>query len=321
VTGVCFLPYLDVGETHGTFVRTLDDARMYSADWRAYLASPARAHRWLLDWIEVWNEVLFPGFLTVGLAGVGLAAVGLRGRARTGRPAKSTDPAGRHGQAVALYTLIGVLACWVSLGPSGGLYTVLFDVIPGFGMLRAPARFGIVVALSLAVLAGVGVTRLARGRRAGWVATGLVLAALAELAAVPYPHYDAPQFPAAYQMLARLPAGPVAEFPFFKERLDFPRHSYYLVGSTLHWRPLVNGYSDLIPQDFRNMVDDLAAFPTRRALDILERHQTRYVVLHRQFYGEEEWAALADRVRRFDAVLQPVFWDDDAWLFEIIDQP
>ncbi len=321
VTGVCFLPYLDVGETHGTFVRTLDDARMYSADWRAYLASPARAHRWLLDWIEVWNEVLFPGFLTLGLAGVGLAAVRLPGRAGTSRPAGSTDPAGRHGHAVVLYTLIGGLACWASFGPSAGLYTVLFDVVPGFGMLRAPGRFGIVVALSLAVLAGVGVTRLVRGRRAGWVATGLVLVALAELAAVPYTHYDAQRFPAAYQMLARLPAGPVAEFPFFENRWDFPRHSYYLAGSTLHWRPLVNGYSDLIPQDFRNMVDDLAAFPTRRAFDILKRHQTRYVLLHRQFYGEAEWASLVDRVHRFDAVLRPVFWDDDAWLFEIVNRP
>ena len=321
VTGVCFLPYLDVGETHGTFVRTLDDARTYSADWRAYLASPARAHRWLLDRIDVWNEVLFPGFLTLGLAGVGLAATMLPGRAGARRPAGSKDTADRHGQAVALYSLIGVLAFWVSLGPSGGLYTVLFDVIPGFGMLRAPARFGIVVALSLAVLAGVGVTRLVRGRREGWVATGLVLVALVELAAVPYPHYDAPRFPAAYQMLARLPAGPVAEFPFFEERADFPRHSYYLAGSTLHWRPLVNGYSDLIPQDFRNMVDDLAAFPTRRALDILNRHRTRYVLLHRQFYGEEQWAALVDRLHGFDAFLHPVFWDDDAWLFEIVNRP
>ena len=31
VSGVFFLPYLEVGDTHGAFVRTLDDARMYSA--------------------------------------------------------------------------------------------------------------------------------------------------------------------------------------------------------------------------------------------------------------------------------------------------
>ena len=89
VTGVCFLPYLDVGETHGRFARTLDDARMYSADWRAYLASSAHAHHWLLDRIERWNEVLFPGFLLLGLAAVGVATVRLPVHASTAPPARA----------------------------------------------------------------------------------------------------------------------------------------------------------------------------------------------------------------------------------------
>ncbi len=319
VTGVCFLPYLEVNETHGTFVRTLEDARMYSADWRAYLASPARVHRWLLDWIEVWDEVLFPGFLTLALAGVGLVAVTRGGRAGTRRSAGSPDPAARHGHAVALYALIGGLAGWASLGPSGGLYTLLFEVIPGFDMLRAPARLGIVVALSLAVLSGVGVARLARGRRAGWVATGLVVVALVELSSVPYPHYDAPRFPTAYQLLADLPSGPIAEFPHFNNRMDYSRHTYYMVGSTAHWHPLVNGYSDLIPQDFRAEVDELAQFPTRRSLEILERHQTRYVLFHRRFYSDADWAALEARFGAWVARLTPIHWDEDAWLFQIAD--
>ena len=316
VTGLCFLPYLQVGETHGAIARTLDDARVYSADWGAYLASPARAHRWLLDRIEVWNEVLFPGFLTLGLAAIGMATVVLPWRAGVDLPAWSVHRA-RRCRHVALYGLLGLLACWASLGPSGGLYTLLFETAPGFGMLRAPARLGIVVALALAVLAGVGVSRLARGPRTTWVTTALILGALLELAAVPYPHYDATPFPGAYRMLARLPAGPVAEFPYFNERMEYPRHAYYMVGSTTHWRPLVNGYSDLIPQDFRAEVDELAGFPTRRAFVILERHQTRYVLLHRALYAEEEWAALVDRLGAFTHRLTPLFWDTEAWLFEI----
>ena len=302
----------------GTYllVRRLTGSR--SADWRAYLASPARAHRWLLDRIEVWNEVLFPGFLTLGLAGIGVASARLS--AQTGRRHSSalSGPARRTGRVVALYVLIGLLAWWASLGPSSGLYTALFEVVPGFGMLRAPARLGIVVALVLAVLAGLGVAWLARGPRAPWVTTGLILVALVELAAVPYPHYDAPRFPAAYQALARLPAGPVAEFPYFNDRIDYPRHSYYMVGSTTHWHPLVNGYSDLIPRDFRDEVDDLAAFPSRRALEILDQHQTRYVLLHRRLYNDEDWAAVVSRLDGFHAHLTPIFWDADGWLFEIV---
>ena len=314
VAGLALLPYQEVGG----ITRTLDDARMYSADWRAYLASPARSHEWLLDRIEHWNEVLFPGFLTLTLAGVGLTTLRLPIRTET-----TVDTAAPHrpriSESVALYALIGGLAFWASFGPAGGLYTLFFEVIPGFGMIRAPARFGISVALSLSVLAGVGVTRLARGRRAGWVAPGIILLAMAELTSVPYPHFEASPYPAAYQVLARLPAGPIAEFPFFNARIDFPRHAYYMAASTQHWRPLVNGYGDLIPQDFRAMVDDLAAFPTTRALDILEQRQTRYVLLHRRFYSAEHWAALTDRLPAFGARLTPIFWDADARLYEIVD--
>ena len=184
VTGVGLLPYLAVAETHGAIARTLDDARMYSADWRAYLASPARSHRWLLERIEVWNEVLFPGFLMLGLAAVGLATIRRPGDGETTPGIPGAHRTGRR-RLVALYTLIGLLAWWASLGPASGLYTVLFEIVPGFAMLRAPARLGIVVALCLAVLAGVGVTRLARGRRTRWVTAALILVALAELAALP----------------------------------------------------------------------------------------------------------------------------------------
>ena len=319
VAGVCFLPYLDVGETHGRYARTLGDAQRYSADWRAYLASSAHAHRWMLDRIESWSEVLFPGFLLLGLAGVGVSTVRLPVHAGASHPAAPAADrrADRRGTVVALYALIGLLAWWASLGPSGGLYTLLFEVIPGFGMLRAPARLGIVVTLSLSVLAGVGVTWLTRGRRGPWVTTLLILVALVELAAVPYPHHDRPQFPAATRMLARLPAGPVAEFPYFNDRMSFPRHAYYMVGSTTHWRPLVNGYSDVIPQDFRAEVEELARFPSRGSFEILDRHQTRYVVLHRRLYADEDWTALVARLVAFAERLDPILWDADAWLFEI----
>jgi hypothetical protein len=318
VAGLGFLPYLEVAETHGSIARTLDEARTYSSDWRAYLASPARSHRWLLDLIEVWPEVNFPGFLSLGLAGVGLVAVWRPTPGGTISDVQSASPDARERQVVALYGLIGFLAVWGSLGPAGGLYTLLFETVPGFAMLRAPARLGIVVALALAVLAGVGTTRLARGRRTGWVTAILILVAMVELAAVPYPHHDAPKFPAAYRMLAKLPVGPVAEFPYFSGRVRFNRHTYYMVGSTTHWLPLVNGYSDVIPRDFRDEVEALAKFPTREAFEILDRHETRYVVLHRNLYDERNWAALVDRLRAFPERLVPIFYDEDGWLFEIV---
>ena len=57
--------------------------------------------------------------------------------------------------------------------------------------------------------------------------------------------------PEAYRVLARLPRGAVAEFPYFYRRSDFPRHAEYMLGSTVHFQPLINGYSDHIPADWR----------------------------------------------------------------------
>ncbi len=45
------LPYLELQRDMG-FGRSLDEAVRYSADWRAYLASAAWAHRWILPLIE-----------------------------------------------------------------------------------------------------------------------------------------------------------------------------------------------------------------------------------------------------------------------------
>ncbi len=62
----------------------------------------------------------------------------------------------RDRETALLYGSIGLLAFWASLGPRAGLYTVFYNVIPVFSFLRAPERMGIVVILSLAVLAAFG---------------------------------------------------------------------------------------------------------------------------------------------------------------------
>ncbi|HEU4993393.1 MAG TPA: hypothetical protein VFT29_01165, partial [Gemmatimonadaceae bacterium] len=69
------LPYLELQE--GGFVRSLDDARRYSATWQSYLASPAHLHRPILGLARQlgWRmgEVLFPGVLAIMLGIIGIA--------------------------------------------------------------------------------------------------------------------------------------------------------------------------------------------------------------------------------------------------------
>jgi hypothetical protein len=317
-----FLPYMRVQNELG-FTRTIDDAVMYSADWRAWLASGAWAHRWLHPLLgQRWNEVLFPGFLTTGL-GLAGAVVALRSGAPAG-PGGGDQPPGWARDTAALYALIGVLAFWISFGPAAGLYTVLFKTVPVFSFLRAPGRIGIVVVLALVVLMAAGLSRMLAGRSRrtqAMLGLGLFVAVAAELATVPLPFRDAPPVNRAYRLLAHLPRGPVVELPFFYSRSDFPRHAWYMTNSTWHWQPLINGYSDHIPRDFRDMVLPLSTFPSRDAFRRLRERRARYVVFTLDWYDVRLRARLMDRLQAYQEYLRPLSRENGVWLYEIVRWP
>ena len=90
------------------------------------------------------------------------------------------------------------LALWLSLGPlpqsrgrvlSGlGLYGVLYDYVPGFDGLRAPARYAMVAAVFLSIAAGYGVAALMNPvTRRALVATAITVSFLGEVAFAPMP--------------------------------------------------------------------------------------------------------------------------------------
>ena len=60
--------------------------------------------------------------------------------------------------------------------------------------------------------------------------------------------------------LASLPKAPMIELPYWATSIDFHRHAEYMLASTAHWQPLINGYSDHIPQDFRDSAPSSARF-------------------------------------------------------------
>lgn len=299
-----FLPYLRV-QDEGGFVRTLDDAREYSANVSAWVASSAWAHRWWLDAVPDFNEVLFPGILAITLGGFGIWAM---------RHTRDT---------VALYALIAVFAFWSSFGPDAGLYRLFYESIPIFSFLRAPSRMGILVTLSLVVFAAAGMKLLLNRVSRPRLATGLLaVVATAELVAAPLAQFRvADPFPDVYKTLATLPRGAVAEFPYWYERHDFPRHAYYMLNSTTHWQPLVNGYSDHIPADFRKTVLPLSSFPSRESFAILAKTGARYVVFHLDMYNARLRERLLERLQTYSAYLRPLVREGDVWLFEIVDWP
>jgi hypothetical protein len=304
------LPFVALQDVAG-YQRPLEASAPWSASWTSWLASGAWAHRWWLRWLEPWGEVLFPGWLPLGLGLTGMVLAGIR-PAATASLSSSAPPLRETAR---FYALLGALALWSSFGPRAGLYAALYHIVPFFSLLRAPSRFGLLTVLALAVLSALAVAIVTR-RRGG----GMLLAALvaAELFAAPirWPTVGPPG--PALRLLAQLPPAPVAEFPFFAARADWWRHTRYMLTSTWHWRPIVNGYSDYAPPGFWAMAETLRQFPSDDGLAVLDARGVRYVVFTLRFYDAGEHGALVERIARHRDRLRPLVQSDGVWLFEIV---
>jgi hypothetical protein len=304
VVGPLFVPYMMLQRTTG-FRRSLEEATHFAANWSSYLASSSYAHGWMLGYLPRWSEVNFPGLVAAGL---GVAGIFL-----------ARSP--RNREILFVYGGLAALACWASFGPAGGLYAVLYDTVPVFAWLRVPSRFGLIVVFGLSVLAGVALMALlSRVRHMTALAAAIAVMAAGELA-VPLDFRQVTPVAPVYRLLSTLPRGPLIEMPFYYREIDFPQHTKYMLASTAHWMPLVNGYSDYLPADFVASVMTLAPFPSRDALKLLEPRRVRYAVFHMYGYNAENRNEVLGRLKEFAPYLRPLYIDDETRLYEIVGFP
>jgi hypothetical protein len=237
---------------------------------------------------------LFPGFVAVALALVGVWP-------RNPQVPKSSNPQILKSQTLA-YALGLLLAFDVSLGFNGFSYRVLYDYVIPFRALRVPARMGLMVGFSLAVLAGYGVARLAgrmpspSARRALVAVLGLLM--LAEYASKPLPLQIIPRRPSdAYADLVRdlgdSPTAAIVELPV--SSTDDPTYMYY---STFHWQNLVNGYGGFFPPWYRRFTESMDQFPDVQAMQAIKEHGARYVAIHSERMRGNAYARLVDELQR-----------------------
>jgi hypothetical protein len=278
--------------------RGRDEVAQNSATWRNYLAPP--------EVNAVYGKVfarfmdperrLFPGFVAVALACIGLW------------PRKHDSTTGYLRTPQFAYALGLMLAFDVSLGFNGVIYRGLYDYFLPFKALRIPARMGLMVGFSLAVLAGYGATRIAerlrtvRTRRAVLAAIGVLM--LVEYASTPLVLWAAPRHPPdAYADLVRDagdgPTSVIFEFP--TGAMEDPEYLYY---STFHWQYLVNGYSGFFPPSYRKVVNAVRGFPDETSMSVIRSHGVRYVVIHGEWlYGARYETLTAELDRRSDMKL------------------
>ena len=193
------------------------------------------------------------------------------------------------------YGLGALIAFDISLGFNGFTYRVLYDYLLPFRGLRVPARMGLMVGFSLAVLAGYGVARLTEmirspsARRSLAVVLGLLM--LLEYASKPLIMQIVPTGPSeAYADLLKdvgdSPTATIFEFP--ASSADDPTYMYY---STFHWQNLVNGYGGFFPPWYGPLMESMERFPDGAPIAAVKAHGARYLLVH----GER---LIGDRYRR-----------------------
>jgi len=222
----------------------------------------------------------------VALAAAGLAARRLRGG----------DPLS---VAVLTFSVLALTGALLSLGPrvqfgevdlGSGLWRM--DLLPIRLIMRAPARFSLLLTLGTAVLAGIGTAELLRRttRRGALLLTVTLLVLLnLDLAFRMPPLNEAPAPAAVDRWLAETPdEGAVIEYPL----LDY---HWAIYAGQRYGRRTVNGEGYLFPYEYRELeqLDDLGA--DQLAL-LWEHFHPRFVVVRTKLYKRPERRALMARI-------------------------
>jgi hypothetical protein len=187
-----------------------------------------------------------------------------------------------------MYLIALAIAFEISFGLKGYTFSFLYQHVPAFDGLRAPARAGIFVIFFLAVLAAYGqaaLERAAGSRTRRVLATIIPVLLLFEYWVAPLPLIAYPTAaPPLYVWLAQQPSGIVAELPMPQPDVFAGDEARFEYMSTFHWMPLVNGYSGYYPPSYTNRLDRLRSMPNEGALDSLVADGVRYLIVHTSLY-------------------------------------
>jgi hypothetical protein len=221
----------------------------------------------------------------------------------------------------------GAVAFDGSLGLHGALYPLLYKWIPAFQSVRVPARFAILVVLTLSVLAGAGAARILGHVATPWKRAAATACLTLALVADGWPRYDRlPMWESPPSVYAALPArGAVLfEFPVHSPADRFAENLPYMYFSMWHWTPMVNGYSGFIPASYQALVEGTSTFPADGALDYLERVGVTHVTLNCRLWEADVCASTMERLdasRRVRRLARANWYGAPATLYELNRSP
>jgi hypothetical protein len=239
--------------------RPVGEIRYYSAVPDDYL----RVNRYNVVWRNVLHRpaperTLFPGAAPFTLAAVGVAPP--------------------FGGITLIYTAALLFSFDGTLGLNGVAYPFLYRWLSPLHGLRAPARFGALVALTLALLAGFGARRVLawRSSRTYQYTAFAALVAFVMIDAWPAltlrPVWKEP--PSIYQVPKYTPNVVIAEMPLLEDETGNIPFMYF---SLWHWTRMVNGYSGFIPNSYAEFRKQMVFFPDATSIAALRSRGVKYV--------------------------------------------
>jgi len=262
-------------------MRSLDNVRQYSATLTGYIASAGRIDfaTWSARFFDRPIDAFFPGFAAVALA---IAAIVFAFRQPRLRPR------------VLMLVALAAAGVVLSLGTATPIYGWLFHIFPPMQGLRAAARFGNLFILATAVLGGIG---LAAWSPRTWIAVALVVLANAESLRAPIRYRDFTGIPRIYRLLAEEPGRVVlVEQPFYPRQAAF-ENAPYVLNSTAHWRPLMNGYSGYTPASYNDYAGAFWYFPADWAIQAMKDAGVTHVMVHLSAFGPERSEEIIEALR------------------------
>lgn len=195
--------------------------------------------------------------------------------------------------AAAVWIAVGILG---SFGTNAFFYTFFYRRFPPFQAMRVPARFAVIAYVGLAVWGALGVAALLRnrtGRKRAVLAAAILALMVVEVVPRIRWEYLPRETPPIYAWLDKTRTGPVVEFPFSGEGVDFR----YLLGSTRHHVPLVNGTSGFFPTEWWKLRDADSRDAFDEMLAQLEGNGTKLVIVHGDFLSFDRHRKVADWLR------------------------
>jgi hypothetical protein len=207
------------------------------------------------------------------------------------------------------------------------LYGPLMRVIPGMAGMRVPARFYFFTSFTIVWFAAYGadvlLERLRSPRARVAVATVLILLVGIELTPKRLRWAFLPreeQLPEAYRWIAREPS--------VKALIELPirgnaSEAMYLYNSTVHWKPMANGFSGYEPPSHHTLVDHIRFLPEPDGFELLRSTWITHLVVHASNPHREEM--LRRWEERFatgpERQVERVYQSGEISIYRLLDEP